>query len=98
MITVACLKWPRTKASLAEPGLAISRTPGWSIAAKLVKRSRLFATRQRPLPVDKGRDREARLLGPLRRDRDAAHRDVEMVGEEMIEQIDPHRGDEFEPH
>src|SRR5436309_1586699 len=32
-MTVASLKWARAKASLAEPGLAMTRSPGWSIAS-----------------------------------------------------------------
>ena len=38
IVTVARLKLAWAKASLAEPGLAMTRTPGWSIAAIKVKR------------------------------------------------------------
>src|SRR5581483_12008782 len=40
IVTAARGKWARAKASLAEPGLAMTLTPGRLIAAMLVKRSR----------------------------------------------------------
>ena len=56
----------------------------------------VLAARQRPLAVDKGRNRKKGLLSARRRDGDAAHRDVEPVGEEVVEQIDPHGGHELD--
>ena len=38
------------------------------------------------------------IAAPSRGDRDPAHRDVEAVRQEIVEQLDPHGGHEFDSH
>src|SRR3979490_2696449 len=96
MITVACPEMAADKGLVGRARVGDEPHPRLIDRGKVGEAVAVLAARQRALAVDKGRNRKKGLLSARRRDGDAAHRDVEPVGEEVVEQIDPHGGHELD--
>ena len=93
----AAWRCARSKRSLLPPGLAITVTPGRSIAASVATYPCRRSARSASCPRAYRARRRSRL-GALEGHRDAAHRDVEFAAGEILRERRPTRGDELDLH